>query len=170
MPGAEGLLAGRVERETAGVEVDEAAEHELGRLIEAVQAVRAWRDSTGVRAGAIVPTRLAARDYEQTAEHLARLARLSYSADGGEPVTTVPVPGGAVEILQSDEVDLGAAERKRQAKCAELGAEIERSERKLANQGFVTKARPEVVQAERDKLERLVAERDALCEAGAAEQ
>ena len=97
-----------------------------------------------------------------TAEHLARLARLSFSADGGEAVTTGPVPGGAVEILPSDEVDLGAAERKRAAQLENLENEIERSERKLANEGFVSKARPEVVQAERDKLERLRQERAAL--------
>ena len=32
----------------------------------------------------------------------------------------------------------------------------------LANEGFVSKAKPEVVQAERDKLARLRAELDAL--------
>jgi valyl-tRNA synthetase len=164
VPGAEGLLAGRVVDgvDAESVSVDESAEAELGRLIEAVQAIRAWRDSAGVRPGAVVPMRLAAADYATTAEHLARLARLSFSSDGGEALTTVPVPGGAVEILPSDEVDLGAAERKRAAQLENLEREIERSERKLANQGFVSKARAEVVQAERDKLERLRQERAAL--------
>ena len=37
-----------------------------------------------------------------------------------------------------------------------------RAERKLGNQGFVAKAPPEVVQAEREKLERLRAELEAL--------
>jgi valyl-tRNA synthetase len=161
VPGAEGLLAARVSDDTA-VELDEAAEVELSRLIEAVQAVRAWRDATGVKAGATVTTRLAADDYEQTAAHLARLGRLTYSDDGGEPVASVAVPGGALEILASDELDLGAAERKRAAQHEKLEGEIERSERKLANEGFVTKARPDVVQAERDKLARLRAELEAL--------
>ena len=79
-----------------------------------------------------------------------------------DPVSAVAVPGGAVEILESDEVDLEAAERKRAAERDALDQEIERSERKLANEGFVTKARPEIVQAERDKLERLRGEREAL--------
>jgi valyl-tRNA synthetase len=167
VPGAEGLLAGRVADGAAADAVDESAEAELGRLIEAVQAVRAWRDSAGVRAGAVVPTRLAAGDYAATAEHLARLARVSFSSDGVEPVTSVPVPGGAIEILPNEDFDPQAAERKRAAECEALDREIERSSRKLANEGFVSKARPDVVQAERDKLERLRIERDALCGTGA---
>jgi valyl-tRNA synthetase len=161
VPGAEGLLAARISRDAA-VELDEAAEGELSRLIEAVQAVRAWRDATGVKAGAVVSTRLAAADYEQTAEHLARLGRLAFSDDGGEPVASVAVPGGALEILASDSLDLGAAERKRAAQRQRIESEIERSERKLANDGFVAKAPPQVVQGERDKLARLRAELEAL--------
>jgi valyl-tRNA synthetase len=161
VPGAEGLLAARVSDRPRG-ELDEVAETELSHLIEAVQAVRAWRDATGVKAGAVVTTRLAAENYEHTAEHLARLGRLTYSDDGGEPVASVAVPGGALEILDSEELDLGAAERKRAAQRAKLEAEIERSEKKVANPGFVEKAPPQVVQAERDKLARLRADLEAL--------
>ena len=161
VPGAEGLLAARIAT-AAQTAVDEPAEAELSRLIEAVQAVRAWRDSAGVKAGAVVATRLAASDYEQTSDHLARLARLRFSEDGGEPVASVPVPGGAVEILAGEALDLEAAERKRAAAREKLENEIARSEKMLSNEGFVSKAKPEVVQAERDKLARLRAELDAL--------
>jgi valyl-tRNA synthetase len=161
VPGTEGLLAARVQSSDA-VEVDEAAEATLARAIEAVQALRGWRDSASVKVGATVPARLAAYGYEDTAEHLARLAKLSFSEDGGEPVASVPVPGGAVEILASDALDLDAAERKRAAERARLEVEIERAEHKLSNQGFVAKAPDEIVQAERDKLDRLRGELDAL--------
>jgi valyl-tRNA synthetase len=77
-------------------------------------------------------------------------------------VATVPVPGGAVEILPSDDVDIEEAQRRLAARRAKLEAEIERAERKLGNQGFVAKAPADVVQAERDKLERLRAELNAL--------
>ena len=127
----------------------------MARVIEAVQALRGWRDFAGVRAAATVPARLAAEGYEETGEHVARLARLAFTEDGAEPVASVPVPGGTVEILPSDDVDVEGVERRLAARRAKLEAEIERAERKLANQGFVAKAPPEVVQAERDKLERL---------------
>jgi valyl-tRNA synthetase len=136
----------------------------VARVIEAVQALRGWRDFAGVRAAATVPARLAAEGYEETGEHVARLARLAFVAepDGAEPVASVPVPGGAVEILPSEDVDVEGAQRRLAARRAKLEAEIERAERKLGNEKFVAKAPAEVVQAERDKLTRLREELDAL--------
>jgi valyl-tRNA synthetase len=166
IPGAEGLLAGGLPPSASAREAarDEHAEAALRRVIEAVQALRGWRDLAGVKAAATVPARLAAEGYEDTRGHLARLAKLSFSPspDGAEPVASVPVPGGAVEILPSDDIDLEEAGRKRAARRARLESDIERAERKLANQGFVAKAPPEVVQAERDKLNRLRGELEAL--------
>ncbi len=166
VPGAEGLLAGRVDPGSAG-ERDERAEAVLADAIAAVQAVRAWRDSAEVKPSAVLPARLAAPGYEELAGQLARLTRLELNggngaAAGAEPVAAVPVPRGAVEILASAHVDLGAAERKREAKRAELTAELERAQRKLSNQGFVAKAPPHVVQAERDKVASLQSELEAL--------
>jgi valyl-tRNA synthetase len=161
IPGSEGLLAAGLP-EVQATPVDETAEASVARVIEAVQALRGWRDFAGVRAAATVPARLAAEGYEETGEHLARLARVAFTSDGAEPVASVPVPGGTVEILPSDEVDLEGAERRLAARRAKLEAEIERAERKLANQGFVDKAPAEVVQAERDKLKRLKDELDSL--------
>jgi valyl-tRNA synthetase len=170
IPGAEGLLAARVA--TPPQAVDEAAEESIAAVIEAVQALRGWRDETGVRAGATVPARVLASGYDETTEHLARLARLT-PADGrgngdaeasadADTVAIVPVPGGTIEILASAELDLGAAERRRQERRNKLEGEIDRSRRKLANQGFVTKAPPAVVQEERDKLAALESELEVL--------
>jgi valyl-tRNA synthetase len=49
-----------------------------------------------------------------------------------------------------------------EAERARVAQEIERAERKLANEKFVANAAPEAVAAEREKLEQYVAERDAL--------
>jgi valyl-tRNA synthetase len=161
VPGATGLLAAGLPPAPAA-EVDERAEAAVARVIEAVQAVRGWRDFAGVKAAATVPARLAAEGYEETGEHLARLARMSFTSDGANPVATVPVPGGAVEILPSDDIDVEGAQRRLAARRAKLEAEIERAERKLGNQGFVDKAPEEVVAAEREKLARLRAELESL--------
>ena len=164
VPGAHGLLAARTGAERPSGLLDEAAEGALARAIEAVRVLRAWRDFAAVKAAAILPARLAAEGYEETAEHLARLARLSFSPEGGAaaPVASVPIPGGEVEILASGDLDLGAAQRKLAAKRAELEREIEGSQRKLANEGFLAKAPAKVVQAQRDRLAALRADLEAL--------
>ena len=84
-------------------------------------------------------------------EFVGRLARLSFDGDGGDALATV----GPVEILASDEVDAEAVERRIDERRAELRSEVERAEGKLANEGFVAKAPPDVVEAEREQARRL---------------
>ena len=112
----------------------------------------------------MLDARLEAPGYEDTVEHVSRIARLSLdgTVNGAEPVAAVPIPCGQVQIYAGADVDVEGAERRRAEHRAKLESEIERAERKLANEGFVAKARPEVVQAERDKLARLQAELEAL--------
>ena len=160
VPGASGLLAAGVPG--ADGAIDESAERSLERVIEAVRALRGWRDHAGVKAGAQLASRLAADGYEETADQVARLARVNFSDDGGEPVEAIPVPGGAIEILAGEGLDLEAAQRKRAADRARIEKDIAQAERKLSNQGFVERAPSAVVQAERDKLERLKADLEAL--------
>ncbi len=155
VPGAEGLLmASRYPVADESLS-DAEAEAQLARVIGAVQELRAWRDSVGTAAGKAVPARLEAPGYDGMAEHVARLARLEWSEDGGDPVASVSVPGGTVAVFASDAVDVEAEARRAAARRGELESEISRAEGKLANERFVAKAPAAVVQAERDKLARL---------------
>ncbi|HEV2058845.1 MAG TPA: valine--tRNA ligase [Solirubrobacteraceae bacterium] len=167
LPGTEGLLATGKLPAPDGALVDPEAEAQMSQAIEAIRILRGWRDSVGVRPGAIVPATLNARGYEATTERVAALARFAFdgAGDGGRAggeVASVAVPGGTVAVLESAEVDLGAAERRLEERRATLRSEIERAERKLSNGGFVAKAPPAVVEGERAKLERLRAELEAL--------
>jgi valyl-tRNA synthetase len=159
VPGTDGLLA---QAAIAGPDPalrDEAAEAEIAAVIEAVQALRSWRDEAGVKPGQVLPARIDGLD--GAAGLVARMARLDLEREG-EPTATVPVPGGSVEIRAGDLVDREAEARKAAAERARLQGEITRAEAKLANAGFVAKAPPHLVQSERDKLERLRRELDAL--------
>ncbi len=168
LPGTEGLLATSMLPTPDLALVDPEAEAQMARAIEAVRGLRAWRDSVGVRPGAIVPARLNAEGYEATAERVGALARFALDtgaggvAAGGAEVASVAVPGGTVGVLESGDVDLGAAERRLEQQRATLRSEIERAERKLSNAGFVAKAPPAVVEGERAKLERLRTELRSL--------
>jgi valyl-tRNA synthetase len=160
VPGVSGLLAAGIPQ--AEAPVDDTAEGSLEDLIGAVQAIRAWRDFAEVKAAATLPARLTAQGYEDTRGHLERMARLSFQPDRGDPVVAVPVPGGSIELLDSPDLDLGAAERKRAARRAKLDRELDGLERKLGNPGFVERAPRDVVEKARADVERLRAEREAL--------
>jgi valyl-tRNA synthetase len=163
VPGSEGLLAARQASEPDPSLRDAEAEAELGRAIEAIQALRRWRDEVEVKPGASVPARLEAEGYENVAEHVARLARLELAGGGGdEAVATVSVPGGSVAIFAGGGFDPSAADAKSEKLRTQLESEIRRSEGKLANAGFVDKAPAPVVEAEREKLGRLRTELAAL--------
>jgi valyl-tRNA synthetase len=155
VPGADGLLMARRYPTPDEALTDAGAEAQLQRAIEAVQELRAWRDSVGAKPGKPIPARLDGDGYESTAAHVARLARLEWTSDGGAPVATVGVPRATVAIFASDAVDLEAEQRRAQARREEVESEIARAEGKLSNERFVAKAPEAVVQAERDKLERL---------------
>jgi valyl-tRNA synthetase len=127
-----------------------------------VQELRAWRDRVGAAPGRALEARLEAGGYERTADAVGRLARVEWTENGTAGAATVPVPGGNVTVLASDAVDTEAEARRAAAERARLEAEISRAEGKLANQGFVAKAPPPVVDAEREKLARLQAELEAL--------
>jgi valyl-tRNA synthetase len=161
--GGDGLLAGAPYPQAREELVDEVAEAEVGRAIEAITLVRGWRDSVNARPGAIVAARLSARGYESTAGAVARMARLDLSANGsGGPVAAVSVPGGAVEILSEEGLDLAAAERRRAAGRERLQDEIARVQAKLAKPGFAERAPAAIVAGEREKLARLQSELEAL--------
>ncbi len=162
LPGSEGLLAASAFPEPDDALIDADAEARLAAVIAAVQGLRGWREQVGCKPGERLPARLRAEGYEATADMLARLARLELQTDGGDPVATVAIPGGALEVLASDAFDAGEAARRVAARRAQVEAEIARSDGKLSNDGFVAKAPDAVVAAEREKLARLRAELAAL--------
>ena len=143
--------------EADGSRVDPAAEAEIEAAIELTRQVRRWRDLAGVPVASVLPARVAANGQEPH-ELVARLARLELDGAGGDALASV----GTLELLGSDEIDPAQVAERLEARAAELRAEVERGERKLSNQGFVAKAPPEVVEAERSKLEGYRAELAAL--------
>jgi valyl-tRNA synthetase len=163
LPGERGLLAADEWPSVDASLIDEEAEEVVGRTIEAVTALRRYRQDVGAPAAAWIPGRLAAEGYEATAEQVARLARFRLAdVNGDEPVATVAVPGGAVQVLATEDIDTGEAERRKAAQRAKVEQEIERLEGKLSNEKFVERAPAEVVDAERQKLERYRRELEEL--------
>jgi valyl-tRNA synthetase len=155
LPGERGLLAVASWPEADESLVDETAERQVARVIAAVTELRRYRDEVGAKPSAPVRGRLVADGYEEIAGQVARLGRFELVEDGagdGEVLATVPIPGGGVQVLPSEAFDPGEAEARIAAKREGLRAEIERAERKLANEQFVAKAPAAVVEEQRRKL------------------
>ncbi len=165
LDGGEELLAGAPYPRPQEDLIDLEAEVVFERTIEAVTVIRGWRDSVGARAGLLIPARLSADCYDATSGLLARMARLELAgretADGA-PVASIPVPCGTVDVLSGEGLDLGAAERRREAAREKLRTEIERVQAKLEKPGFVERAPAAVVEGERERLRNLGAELEAL--------
>jgi valyl-tRNA synthetase len=163
--GATDLLAGSAYPHVREQLIDEAAEADLGRAIEAIVRVRGFRDSAGAKPGKALAARLRASGYETTIAALSRLARLTITEDGDADapvVASVPIPGGSVEILSGDGLDLASLDQRREQARERLLQAIARAQAKLSNPGFLAKAPPAVIEAEQAKVARLQHELSTL--------
>jgi valyl-tRNA synthetase len=162
LDGSGELLAGARYPRADETLIDPEVEIALERAIEAVTLVRGWRDSVNAPPGRVLPARVLAKGYKSTAAILANLAHLDLAESDAEPVASIAVPCGTVEVLSAAGLDFAAAGRRRAAARQKLDGEIVRVQAKLANASFVQKAPAEVVEGERAKLARLRAELEAL--------
>jgi len=164
-PGARApLLAAARWPEATGELSDPHAEATVGRAVEAITALRRYRDDVQAPAGTPLRARLVADGYDDMRDSVARLARFELTEAGGDGdvAAFVAVPGGVVQVLASDAIDAEGAERRRGARRATLEAEIARAEGKLADERFVERAPADVVDRERSKLAGFRRELDGL--------
>jgi len=136
---------------------DAGAEATVRAGIELTGRLRAWRDLVEAPAATVLPARAEGIEPQ---EFVGRLARFEFGEDGGDPVAAV----GPVKILASAEIDAEAVAARLEARREELRSEVKRAESKLGNEKFVDRAPAEVVEEEREKLERYRAELEELSE------
>jgi len=136
---------------------DADAEAEVETAIELTRRLRAWRDLVDVPAASQLSARV---EGDAPQEFVGRLSRFVFAEDGGDPIAAV----GSVRVLASEEIDAGAIVARIEKRREELRSEVARAEGKLANEKFVGRAPAEVVEEERQKLERYRAELEELAE------
>lgn len=142
---------------------DAIAEKQVGLLQEAVRQVRALRLSKNLEPGRKVAIFIVAQDhavrsvFEGWSHSLVALAggsRVSVQAgvDGIDPdAVSAVVEGAVIYIPIGDLVDMAKERERLEAELARLSQEVSRVDRMLANPGFIAKAKPHVVDAERAK-------------------
>src|SRR5438270_8723808 len=139
---------------------DPAAAVEMEWVVAAISAIRAIRTEVNVPAGARVPLLVKDADaavrarLERHREHFLRLARIEEIT----PVETVPAGGvsavveGTTLILRLGEVvDLGREKTRLAKELGRLDAELAKMAAKLNNPSFLSKAKPEVVDEQRER-------------------
>jgi valyl-tRNA synthetase len=139
---------------------DEGAEAEVETAIELTRRLRAWRDMVDVPAASQLSARVEGEAPQEFVGRLSRFEFGEFGEDGGDPIASV----GPVKVLASEEIDAAAIATRIEKRREELGAEVARAEGKLANDKFVAKAPPELVEEERGKLDRYRAELEELSE------
>jgi valyl-tRNA synthetase len=139
--------------------IDPVAQAEIDWVIALVTEVRSVRTELNVPPSARPPLTLVAPDpqarerLERNAELIATLARVgAVRAADAPPPGAVPLGGVGAALSVAEHIDL-AAELARLRKAMAGGeADVARVAKKLANADFVARAKPEVVEAEREKL------------------
>ena len=141
---------------------DAALEADVDRLRGVARAVRDLRARHGVEArkpldAVIRPTgdgraRSRLHDYGELIQRAAVLASLDFAADGAPPAGSASAVVGDHEVHLLNVVDVEVEGRRLGKQQDRLQRQIDASERKLANQGFLNNAAADVIERERQRL------------------
>ena len=151
--------------EAAPARDDERAEAEFGALQEVVTALRRFRADHGLAPSARIVVAAVAHGDDRTviSGGLAGIRRLAgvrewsfvdAAAEVDGPVGKLPLERAELLVPLTGLVDLGEERDRLERALTEATTELQRAQRKLANDGFVSQAPATVVEAEREKAER----------------
>jgi len=153
---------------------DDAAESELGWIVELISETRSLRSEMNlapnldialvlVNADDAVKTR--AKNAEDTLKRLARISSVSFADAAPKSSAQLIVRGTVAAIPLEGVIDLDA-ERKRLTKEIEKAdSEAKKLDAKLANPGFLAKAEEEVIDEHKDRLDEARARSEKLTSA-----
>ena len=153
---------------------DDAAEAEIGWVVDLVTAVRSLRAEMNivpatlaplVLAGASVETQGRARRWNDVVKRLARLDDISFADRAPEGAVQLLVRGEVAALPLKGVVDVAAEQARLDKEIAKAEADIKRVDAKLSNEKFVANAPEEIVEEEKEKREAAVARKLKFLEA-----
>jgi valyl-tRNA synthetase len=163
LPGAEGYITTAPWPDASGFAFDESAEADFDRMREAIAAVRNVRSHMHVPPSAEIRVLLRADDEElervlrETREISSPLARISDWESGRDlqkpsSSASAVIRGGTLYVPLEGIIDVEVEKKRLEKESARLSGLIQGTEKKLSNENFVQRARPDVVEREREKL------------------
>jgi valyl-tRNA synthetase len=145
--------------------VDRAAMAEMGWVVDLISAIRTVRSEMNVPAATEIPAyhtvdTAGMERLERHGEQIRRLARLkeitpanpSSMRGGAGKAVQVVIVGGTIFLDVADAVDLGKERLRLTKEAAEAEGEVEKIMKKLGNEQFLARAKPEVVEEQRERL------------------
>ncbi|HEX3538400.1 MAG TPA: valine--tRNA ligase [Stellaceae bacterium] len=150
---------------------DPGAAAEMDWVVEAIGAIRAIRAEMNVPPAAKVPLLVKDAEPEMTGrlerhrDHFERLARI----EGISPIDAVPagsvpavVPGATLILRLGEVVDLAREKVRLKKEIGRLEGDLAKFAAKLANPAFLSKAKPEVIDEQREREADARRDRDRL--------
>ncbi|HVX99685.1 MAG TPA: valine--tRNA ligase [Pseudorhodoplanes sp.] len=151
---------------------DDAAEAEIGWVIDLITAVRSIRAEMNlntalplVLVGVLPETRARAERWAEFVQRLARLSSIDFADTPPQGSAQLVVRGEVAALPLKGIIDF-AAERARLGKeLAKADADIKRVDAKLANEKFVANAPEDIIEGEKEKREEALARKAKIAEA-----
>jgi valyl-tRNA synthetase len=153
---------------------DEAAEAEIGWVIDVITAIRSVRTEMNIAPAMQIPmvlpsvaaeTNARAQRWSDVIKRMAKIADISVAEAPPTGAVQLLVRGDTVALPLQGIIDLAAETARLEKERAKAEAEINRIDTKLANPDFIARAREEVVEADREKREEAVTRRAKILEA-----
>jgi valyl-tRNA synthetase len=153
---------------------DQAAEAEIGWLVDLVTAIRSVRAEMNippatltplVLAGASAETRERVPRWSEVIKRMARLSDVSFAEHAPEGAVQLLVRGEVAALPLKGVIDLAAEKVRLDKEIAKADADIKRVDAKLSNEKFVANAPDEIVEEEKEKREAAIARKEKILEA-----
>jgi len=153
---------------------DQAAEAEIGWVVDLVTAIRSVRAEMDIAPKILTPlvlvgvsaeTKARAPRWIDVIKPMARLSDISFADTPPQGAVQLVVRGEVAALPLKGVIDLAAERGRLDKEIAKAEADIKRADAKLSNEKFVANAAEEVVEEEREKRDAAVERKSKLLEA-----
>jgi len=151
---------------------DEAAEAEIGWVVDLVSAIRSVRAEMNLTAAtplalvsASADTRARATRWTEFLKRLARVSEVSYVDAAPQGSVQLVVRGEIAALQLKGIIDVAAEQTRLEKEMSKVDADIKRVDAKLNNPDFVKRAPEEIIDGEREKREEAEGRRAKILEA-----
>jgi valyl-tRNA synthetase len=153
---------------------NEAAEREIGWVVDLVSAIRSVRAEMNMSPATPIPlvlvdasadTKARAQAWADVLKRLARLSDLSFADTSPAGSVQLVVRGEVAALPLKGVIDLAAEQARLKKEIGKVEADIKRVDAKLGNPDFVSRAPEEIIEGEREKREEAEGRRAKILEA-----